>query len=75
MIYNYEGKLISNPKIQGIKCIIIILIIVEHLSHKKLAISNDLLGIVDGANNKIVKFYEMNSGKPLNFQVEHTLEI
>lgn len=37
--------------------------IVEHLSYKKIAISNDLLALVDGANNKLVKFFEMNSGK------------
>ncbi|CAD8115923.1 unnamed protein product [Paramecium primaurelia] len=67
MVYNYEGRLISNPKIQGTKF--------EHLSHKKIAISNDLLALVDGGNNKVVKFYEMNSGKALNFTVEHSLEI
>lgn len=49
--------------------------IVEHLSHKKIAISNDLLALVDGGNNKLVRFYEMNSGKALNFTVEHSLEI
>ena len=30
----------------------IIINLVEHLSHKKLAISNDVLAIVDGGNNK-----------------------
>lgn len=33
------------------------------------------MALVDGANSKIVRFYEMSSGKPLNFTVEHTLEI
>ena len=67
MIYNYDGKLISNPKVQGTKF--------EYLNKKKLSISNDILAIVDGSNSKIIRFYDMTNGKPLNFTVEHTLEI
>lgn len=76
MIYNYDGKLISNPKIQGTKCIPHHLyVLVEFLNRKKLSISNDILAIVDGANNKIIRFYDMSNGKVMNFTVDHTLEI
>lgn len=75
MIYNYDGKLISNPKIQGTKCNIFYQSKVEFLNRKKLSISNDILAIVDGVNNKIIRFFDMSNGKPMNFTVEHTLEV
>ena len=51
------------------------LFIVEYLNKKKLSISNDILAIVDGLNNKIIRFFDMSTGKAMNFTVEHTLEI
>lgn len=38
MIYNYEGKLVSNPKIAGAKF--------EFMSKKKIAISSDIIAVV-----------------------------
>lgn len=67
MVYTYEGKLISNPKVQGTKF--------DFLNKKKLSISNDVLAIIDGANNKLIRFYDMCTGKPMNFTIDHTLEI
>jgi intraflagellar transport protein 80 len=64
MIYNYEGRLISNPKVQGTKCIVYnLIILVEYLSRKKISISNDILAIIDGNNSKLIKFYDMSNGK------------
>jgi len=38
MIHNYEGKLISNPKIAGAKF--------EFMSKKKIAISSDIIAVI-----------------------------
>ena len=42
MIYNYDGKLASNPKIPSIKF--------EFLNKSRLSISQDILAIIDGSN-------------------------
>ena len=49
--------------------------LVEFLNKKKISISNDILAIIDGMNNKIIKFYDMSNGKSLNFNIDHSLEI
>jgi len=54
-IYNYEGKMISNPKILSIKF--------EFLNYFKISISPDILAIIDGSSNKIVRFFEVLTGK------------
>lgn len=67
MLYNYEGKQVSNPKVAGIKF--------ECLRSSKLSISQDILAIIDGANQKIIRFFDIHSGKQMNFSLEHSLEI
>ncbi|EAR82753.3 intraflagellar transporter (macronuclear) [Tetrahymena thermophila SB210] len=67
VVYNYEGKKISNPKIQGIKF--------ELLNSQKLSISQDVLAIVDGIKPKNISFYDIASGNKLNFTLDHSLEI
>jgi len=67
MIYNYEGKLVSNPKIAGAKF--------EFLNRKRVTMSNDIVAVIDGTNNKLIKFFELANGKPLNFNIDHVLDI
>lgn len=45
------------------------------MSKKKIAISSDVIAVVETSNPKIVKFYEIATGKPQNFMVEHSLPI
>lgn len=45
------------------------------MNKKKLTISQDLLAIIDTNNSKIVRFYEVQTGKPTNFTLEHSLDI
>jgi len=66
-IYNYEGKLVSAPKLQGLR--------VDFLNARHLSISSDVLALIDPANNKQVKIIDITSGKPSNIQVEHSTEI
>lgn len=37
--------------------------------------SNDIVAVIDGTNSKLIKFFEIASGKPLNFTIDHGLEI
>lgn len=59
MIYNYDGKLISNPKIGGTKF--------EYLNQNKIGLSQDVLAIVDGANPKKILFFDVTNGKQLSY--------
>jgi len=37
------------------------------MSKKKIALSPDILAVVEATNNKLVKFFEISTGKPINF--------
>lgn len=45
------------------------------MSRKRIALSSDILAVIESSNQKIVRFYEIANGKPLNFTVEHTLPV
>ena len=45
------------------------------MSKKKIAISSDIIAVIESTNNKMVRFYEIATGKPLNFNVEHSLSV
>lgn len=66
-LYNYEGKLISTPKCQGLR--------VEFLNHRHISVSTDVLAIIDPSNPKIVKLFDVMSGKPTGVQIEHSSDI
>ncbi|OMJ95505.1 hypothetical protein SteCoe_1102 [Stentor coeruleus] len=66
-IFNYEGKQMSNPKFSGLR--------VEFLSSGLVSISNELVSVVDTSNGKIVRLFELISGKPSSHNAEHTQEV
>jgi len=39
------------------------------MSKKKIALSSDILAVIESSNPKMIKFYEIATGKPLNFTV------
>jgi len=45
MIYNYDGKMIANPKIAGAKCKFIF-ILVEFMNKKRVSLSPDVLAVI-----------------------------
>jgi intraflagellar transport protein 80 len=45
MVYNYDGKLVSNPKITGAKCTICVNL-VEFMNKKRIALSPDVLAVL-----------------------------
>jgi len=66
-VYSYEGKLISSPKYQGLR--------VEFLNQRHLSVSSDVLALIDPSNPKVVRVFDIMSGKPASVQIEHTTEI
>lgn len=66
-MYNYEAKLISSPKYQGLR--------VEFINARHLSVSSDVLGLVDPTNPKMVRIFDIISGKPSSVTIEHSTEI
>ena len=66
-VYNYEGKLISSPKYQGLR--------VEFLNKRHLSLSGDVLALIDPMKPKIVRVFDIMSGKPAAAQIEHSTDI
>jgi len=66
-IYSYEGRPISQPKQQGLR--------VEFLNTRHISLSSDVLALLDTVNPKIIRIFDIASGKPSPVQIEHTTEI
>jgi len=66
-VYNYEAKLISKPTLSGLR--------VEFLNKRHLSISADVLALIDPMKPKIIRVFDITSGKPSATQVEHSTEI
>ena len=45
------------------------------MNKKRISISPDIIAVIETTNNKMIKFYEIATGKPLNFTLEHSLPI
>ncbi|KAK3738527.1 hypothetical protein QZH41_012034, partial [Actinostola sp. cb2023] len=68
-IYSYEGRLISAPKIQGLRT--------DVLNEQTVTLSNDTIAIKDRKDEKLVYLFETLSGKPVGSgePLVHTLEV
>ena len=66
-VYNYEGKQINLPPITGIRFSL--------LSKKMIDISNDLIAILPPNNLKTIYLYDIASGKKLNNEIVHSMDI
>lgn len=66
-VYSYEGKLVSSPKYQGLR--------VEFLNQRHLSLSGDVLALIDPMSPKIVRIFDILSGKPAAQQISHSAEI
>ena len=67
MIYNYTGALMSSPKYSGLR--------VEFLNKRYITLSADVISILDTSNPKIIRSFDITSGKPAVVNIEHGLEI
>ena len=68
------GRWSQIQKLQELN-VILFINLVEFMSKKKIALSPDILAVIEGTNNKLIKFFEISSGKPINFTLEHTINI
>ena len=66
-VYNYEGKLVSKPAMQGLR--------VEFLNKRHLSLSGDVLALIDPMKPKFVRIFDITSGKPAAQHIEHSTEI
>jgi hypothetical protein len=48
---------------------------VEFLNARHLSLSSDVLALIDPTNPKIVRVFDIVSGKPSNVNIEHSTEI
>ena len=66
-IYNYEGRPISHVKYPGLRT--------EFLNRRSVALSNDYLAIIDRADPKLVRIVDVTSGRPMQQEIKHTLDV
>jgi len=66
-IFNYEGRLISNPKFSGLRT--------EFLNARSVSLSNEYLAIIDRGDPRNVRIVDVASGKLMQQAINHTLEI
>jgi intraflagellar transport protein 80 len=68
VIYNYTGGAhMSSPKYSGLR--------VEFLNKRLVSLSTDVIMILDTSNPKIIRCFDIVSGKPAVVNIEHSLEI
>ena len=60
IVYNYEGKLVSTPKFQGLR--------VEFLNARHISLSADVLALIDPSDPKSVRIFDIISGKQSTVQ-------
>ena len=66
-VYNYEGRPVSKPTMSGLR--------VEFINKRHLSLSGDVLALIDPMKNKIVRVFDIITGKPAASQIEHSTEI
>eukprot|EP01116_Phalansterium_solitarium_P006633 TRINITY_DN1896_c0_g1_i2.p1 TRINITY_DN1896_c0_g1~~TRINITY_DN1896_c0_g1_i2.p1 ORF type:complete len:595 (+),score=216.05 TRINITY_DN1896_c0_g1_i2:153-1937(+) len=66
-VYNYEGRVIGNPKFGGLRT--------EFLNSSTVSLSNDYIAILDRTDRKVINVVEISTGKTLPNQISHTVEI
>lgn len=47
----------------------------DQLNSKKIAISQDVIAVIDSSNPKVLKFFDVANGKPMNLQIDHSADI
>ncbi|CAH2247409.1 intraflagellar transport 80 homolog [Pelobates cultripes] len=56
-LYSYEGRLISTPKVSGMR--------IDNLNSQTVSLSNDTIAIKDKGDEKFIYLFDALSGKPL----------
>eukprot|EP00026_Physarum_polycephalum_P003964 Phypoly_transcript_03981.p1 GENE.Phypoly_transcript_03981~~Phypoly_transcript_03981.p1 ORF type:complete len:761 (+),score=98.06 Phypoly_transcript_03981:1-2283(+) len=66
-VYNYDGRLLCTPKFKGLRS--------EFLNSNIVSLSSDYVAIVDRTDPRSIHVIELPSGKPLNVELTHGLDI
>jgi intraflagellar transport protein 80 len=66
-VYNYAGRLISNPKFSGLRT--------EFINSSAIALSKDYVAILDPVDRKVVHLMEVATGKKLDNLIKHSTDI
>ena len=66
-IYTYEGRHVSNPKFQGLNT--------EFINSQSISLSNDALAVIDKVDKRIVRIFDVVTGKQLTTPITHSLEV
>eukprot|EP00742_Colponemidia_sp_Colp-10_P003383 GILJ01003603.1.p1 GENE.GILJ01003603.1~~GILJ01003603.1.p1 ORF type:complete len:791 (-),score=83.24 GILJ01003603.1:145-2424(-) len=67
MIYNYEGRQLSTIKFPGLR--------LEFLNKSSLSLSPDVVSILDRTQPKLVRSFDLVSGRAISEPLEHNMEI
>ena len=66
-IYTYDGKPTQTPDIKNVR--------LSGLSKRMICLSNDVIAILPPNNPKSIIFYDIQSGKSLNNEITHSMDI
>ena len=66
-IYTYECKLAASPKYPGMR--------VEYLNERLVSLTCDVAAIIDTTNPKIIRLFEISTGKPWSTNIEHSNDV
>jgi len=66
-VWSYEGRQMANPKFQGMRP--------EFLNQQNVSLSDDVVAIVDRANQKTVRVFDSSSGKEVGEPIQHQLDV
>eukprot|EP00163_Fabomonas_tropica_P033271 TRINITY_DN8656_c0_g1_i1.p1 TRINITY_DN8656_c0_g1~~TRINITY_DN8656_c0_g1_i1.p1 ORF type:complete len:654 (+),score=157.92 TRINITY_DN8656_c0_g1_i1:218-2179(+) len=65
-VYNYEGRVVSSPKFQGLAT--------EFMNKQSISLSDDAVAIIDTADHKVVRVFDVTTGKQLASSIKHALD-
>jgi intraflagellar transport protein 80 len=65
-VFTYEGRMVSQPKSAGAS---------EFLSRASISLCNDALALVDRADAKQVRVFDVASGKQMGNPIVHTMDV
>lgn len=66
-VFSYAGKLVSNPRVKGLKT--------AFLKRHDISLSSDILVLIDSAKRQNIHILDAKSGSPICDPITHTLDV
>lgn len=67
LVYTYDGRQVSNPRFNGLRA--------ELLNRRTVALSRDCVAIVDTADPKAVRCFDLATGKAIAAPIVHRSDV